>query len=104
MEQNPVQTRVEPPCELRVHRAVPLELQMWVEPPLARSEFPVQRKPSIALALRHGAADPRVGATNERAPSHHVQAAILGIVGTFVGALAFGLLGRALEAVLLWCL
>jgi hypothetical protein len=88
--------------------AAPLELRVWVEIPFRRSEFPIHRKPSLALGLRHWEQRPLSGppanAKRERAPSISVEAGILGLLTAFLAAVSLGLLGSGLETMLMWAL
>lgn len=104
MQQNSFEARVEPTRELHFSRSEPLELQIWVELPLGRAEYPTRRKPSLALSLAHASPAPGVEVTKQRAPSHHLDAGTLGIVAAFLGVLALGLVAAACETILLWCL
>jgi hypothetical protein len=103
MQHDPVAARVEPVRRPATAHPARLELQVWLELPLARSDYPIRRRASISLALGRSGGLADREATKQRAPSHAVDAAIPGIVVAFLGALAIGLLGRGL-GVMLWSL
>ena len=88
--------------------ATDLELRVWIELPLHRSAFPIRRKPSLALDLtswkRQFTPLPRANATPERRPSLIVEAGMLCIVGAFLALVSIGLLGSALQTMLMWAL
>ena len=88
--------------------ATPLELRVWVELPVRRSGFPIRRKPSMSLGLRHWeplcVSGPQASVPGERAPTLRVEPGLLGIVVAFLAAVTLGLLGRGLEAMLMWAL
>jgi hypothetical protein len=86
----------------------PLELRVWVELPVRRSRFPIRRKPSMSLGLRHWeplcVSGTQASVPGERAPTLRVEPGLLGIVVAFLAAVTLGLLGRGLEAMLMWAL
>jgi hypothetical protein len=102
MEQTAFEAGVESTRELYLDRAKPIELQIWLELPLGSAGYPIRRKPSLALSLARSAPGEGVGAPKVRAPTHHLDAASLGIVAAFLGVLWLGVLGRGLAAILWW--
>ena len=103
-------TSSEPSRRCGNRRAAPLELRVWIELPIRRSAFPIRRKPSLALDLRHwerrSILDPSANAIAkpERAPSLSVEAGILGVLTAFLAAVSLGLLGHRIETMLMWIL
>jgi hypothetical protein len=108
MDYASVETQGEPRRSHDRGPATPLELRVWIALPLRRSEFPIRRKPSLAVSLRRcelqRASGPSTNVRKERAPSLSLEAGILGVLAAFLVATSIGLLGSALEAMLMWLL
>lgn len=103
-----VETQGEPRRSHDRGPVTPLELRVWIALPRRRSEFPIRRKPSLALGLRRWESQrgsgPSTNVRKERAPSLSMEAGVLGILAALLAATSIGLLGRALEAMLMWLL